>query len=162
MRLSAAYGNHYGFRHFGDPPTLQSGSSGSAVVALQQDLGTLGYAIDVDGQFGPDTQGALENYQNDNGIPVTGVADAATWASISGSPLTAITIPQSNAPLATPAITSLTAVPLVPATATPTGGGITLPTDWKVWAAVGAFGLGAVVLAWGVSSHFKNGRTLAA
>jgi len=145
------------FRSFGDPPTLSQGDTGSAVQTLQSDLIALGYSVGstgADGNFGPNTEAALLQYQSDSGIPQTGQADAATWAALSASPLAAPT-PQSNDPLSSlaqmlglqpsssvPTTTTGTAAPLATTTST--------TTDWKLYAAIGAIGLGGVALLYGL------------
>jgi peptidoglycan hydrolase-like protein with peptidoglycan-binding domain len=63
------------------PPTrtLGPGMTGADVKALQQRLSALRYYPGaIDSQFGGNTQAALWAFQEINGIPVTGVADAAT------------------------------------------------------------------------------------
>lgn len=53
----------------------------NAVVRLQAELKAEGYAPGTaDGQFGAKTKKALQAYQGDNGLAVTGRADSATWA----------------------------------------------------------------------------------
>ena len=54
--------------------TLAYDSSGPAVKVLQSLIG-----VDSDGHFGPKTKAALEKFQKDNGLNVTGVCDDATW-----------------------------------------------------------------------------------
>ena len=61
--------------------TLVRGDRGERVRQLQQRLAELGYyTIRVDGIFGVGTQTAVRNFQSNNALPVTGVADAATQA----------------------------------------------------------------------------------
>ncbi|GAB2536709.1 S-layer homology domain-containing protein [Brachybacterium huguangmaarense] len=64
-------------------PTLQRGSSGDKVYAVQVKLG-----IPADGKFGPQTQAALIAWQRQQGIPQTGIVDTQTWARIMSSPNT--------------------------------------------------------------------------
>ena len=60
-------------------PTLSKGSKGEDVRKLQQRLNELGYSIGtVDGDFGNKTESALKEFQSDNGIDATGVADDKT------------------------------------------------------------------------------------
>ena len=55
----------------------------NAVIRLQVELKAAGYAPgSADGQFGTKTKNALQEYQKDHDLKKTGVADAATWASI--------------------------------------------------------------------------------
>ena len=58
-------------------PVLKVGSKGGAVKKVQAKIG-----VTADGAFGPKTQAALKAYQTKNGIPATGVVDAATWAKL--------------------------------------------------------------------------------
>lgn len=90
--------------YFGAPATVSYGMKGSDVQALQQDLSGLDYSVAVDGVFGDATLAAVKQFQSDSGLPVTGIADAATWAALSAG---------SAMPL----------VPLTGAGATPTAGG---------------------------------------
>lgn len=58
---------------------LSPGSSGSEVVHLQTSLLQLGYySTGVNGSYGTLTYSAVENFQKNNDLPVTGVADLAT------------------------------------------------------------------------------------
>ena len=63
-------------------PTLRLGSKGPDVSRLQQKLADAGYSLLVDGDFGPGTQGAVEQFQADNGLDVDGVVGPATWAAL--------------------------------------------------------------------------------
>ncbi len=59
--------------------TLQLGSKGPAVVALQQHLQKNFYPVGaVDGVYGPQTQSAVAAYQSQNGLNSTGKAGPAT------------------------------------------------------------------------------------
>ncbi len=63
---------------------LKSGSLGSSVRDLQQALIKAGISIrgGADGIFGPATAQAVSAFQTAQGLPVTGVADAATVAAL--------------------------------------------------------------------------------
>lgn len=64
-------------------PYLQAGSTGPAVVQLQQRLTSLGYWLGpVDGQFGGTTQQAVWAIQKAAGIPRSGIVDPATTAAL--------------------------------------------------------------------------------
>ena len=55
----------------------------NAVVRLQVELKNAGYAPgSADGHFGSKTKKALEKYQKDHGLEVTGTADRATWSEL--------------------------------------------------------------------------------
>ena len=65
-------------------PTLQQGSKGTAVEAVQEILAIdLYYMDDVDGDFGPQTREAVKRFQSDSQIPPTGTVDSRTWQAIS-------------------------------------------------------------------------------
>jgi D-alanyl-D-alanine carboxypeptidase (penicillin-binding protein 5/6) len=65
--------------------TLQIGSDGELVVALQRTLnqrikGSTG--IGTDGDFGPETEGAVKKFQTQEGLKPTGIVDADTWKAL--------------------------------------------------------------------------------
>ena len=68
-----------------DTPQLASGSTGTVVLALQDGLlryGGSGSVTDpgpVDGDFGPQTQGAVQAYQGQRGVTVDGIVGDQTW-----------------------------------------------------------------------------------
>jgi peptidoglycan hydrolase-like protein with peptidoglycan-binding domain len=62
--------------------TLAKGARGDGVRALQQALTTLGTPMTADGSFGPKTGAAIAALQAAEGLPQTGVVDAATLAAI--------------------------------------------------------------------------------
>lgn len=66
--------------------TTSLGSSGSAVKALQRQLNAHGAALTVDGNFGPATQSAVENYQSSHHLSADGVAGPQTWNALVGLP----------------------------------------------------------------------------
>lgn len=59
-------------------PLLRLGSTGSAVVHLQQLLDEQGYHLATDGDFGPLTYAAVRNFQAIHGLAVNGIADSMT------------------------------------------------------------------------------------
>ncbi len=59
--------------------TLQNGSSGRDVVTAQYLLRARGQSLSVDGQFGPGTQTAVQNFQRASALSATGVVNADTW-----------------------------------------------------------------------------------
>ncbi|HLI70003.1 MAG TPA: peptidoglycan-binding protein [Ktedonobacteraceae bacterium] len=76
----------------GCPPELAEGSSGSWVVTLQSKLDTLyskkafpdspyhfTYPLAKDGQFGPQTQAAVKDFQKKKGLSVDGIVGPQTW-----------------------------------------------------------------------------------
>ncbi|AZS73577.1 hypothetical protein DDE74_23825 [Streptomyces lydicus] len=56
-----------------------------AVVALQYLLNNTGTATDITGIFTPSTTRSLDTFQRARGLPVTGVADPATWRALLAS-----------------------------------------------------------------------------
>lgn len=58
--------------------TLQKGSKGEEVTALQNNLKKLGFSIDADGMFGDKTHNAIITLQTIFGYDVDGLAGPAT------------------------------------------------------------------------------------
>jgi peptidoglycan hydrolase-like protein with peptidoglycan-binding domain len=66
-----------------DPPTVRKGSKGQAVTMLQQLLTDYGYDPGViDGDFGPNTENAVKEFQGDYGLTVDGIVGPESWAAI--------------------------------------------------------------------------------
>ncbi len=61
-------------------PTLRIRNRGDYVVWAQEHLYGAGYVLPLDGVFGASTRNALRLFQDSQGLPVTGVLDAATWS----------------------------------------------------------------------------------
>lgn len=61
---------------------LSRGNKGERVRAVQQLL--RGYGIDDDGSFGPVTENTVECFQEENGLPSTGVVDQNTMERLLG------------------------------------------------------------------------------
>jgi hypothetical protein len=64
--------------------TVQSGSNGSAVKAVQSQLTAHGYTTAVDGDFGATTEANVKAFQGALGVTATGVVDATTWRYLVG------------------------------------------------------------------------------
>lgn len=62
--------------------TLQKGSTGNAVKALQGFLVCRGYGSYVDGDFGTSTKTAVKSFQKANGLTADGIVGKATWAKL--------------------------------------------------------------------------------
>jgi D-alanyl-D-alanine carboxypeptidase (penicillin-binding protein 5/6) len=65
--------------------TLQSGASGDLVEALQRTLNARikdSPGIGVDGDFGPETEGAVKKFQTQEGLEATGIVSADTWRAL--------------------------------------------------------------------------------
>ena len=58
--------------------SLTKGARGSKVTQIQKYLYDIGYAIEIDGWFGNQTETMLKDYQTKNAMRVTGVADGVT------------------------------------------------------------------------------------
>lgn len=68
---------------YGSTPTLQNGSTGSAVSRLQRALiAALSTSLDIDGQFGPATTSAVKSYQSSRGLDSDGIVGPASWAAL--------------------------------------------------------------------------------
>ena len=68
-------------------PVLKKGAKGEVVRTMQWLLIRNGYDMEgygADGSFGGATKRAVEKFQTENGLSVTGVCDAATWAKLLG------------------------------------------------------------------------------
>jgi len=64
---------------------LRLGSTGAEVSELQRQLRTLGEHVDVDGEFGPQTDAALRHFQAGHGLVVDGVAGPLTWGALAAA-----------------------------------------------------------------------------
>jgi zinc D-Ala-D-Ala carboxypeptidase len=63
--------------------TVQSGSSGDAVRALQDQLkNRYGYSLDITGQFGSTTTTHIQSFQRSKGLTVDGIVGANTWSAL--------------------------------------------------------------------------------
>ena len=64
-------------------PSLSKNDTGKDVLTLQKKLYVIGYEItELDGEFGDETKKAVEAFQRDNKITVTGVVTNATWRAL--------------------------------------------------------------------------------
>jgi len=63
-------------------PTLQNGSSGVNVYALQYLLNNQSAGITVDGTFGPGTTTAVKNFQTSKGLTSDGIVGQNTWSKL--------------------------------------------------------------------------------
>ena len=66
---------------------MKRGDKGVGVKHVQEWLSLHGYAVTLDGSYGPATEAAVSKFQNANSIPATGNVDDATMAALC-SPLT--------------------------------------------------------------------------
>ena len=64
---------------------VKQGDHGQAVRAVQAVLNEkFGYGLVVDGDFGPATDNAVRDYQDDHGLAVDGIVGPQTWRSLIG------------------------------------------------------------------------------
>ena len=80
--------------------TIKYGSQGADVKTLQEYLNKNGANLKVDGIFGNQTQSAVKNYQQQNGLSVDGIVGVNTWSTLldngkdsGGNNTTAPTVP---------------------------------------------------------------------
>ena len=78
------------------------GSKGSDVTELQRLLNNNGYNLSVDGDFGANTQAAVKDYQQKNGLAVDGIVGTNTWGALTAAQTPAT---QTSAQTATTAAT---------------------------------------------------------
>jgi peptidoglycan hydrolase-like protein with peptidoglycan-binding domain len=72
--------------------TIQEGTPDTgSTTTLQTRLAQLGYAVTVDGSFGPGTTEQVKKFQTDHKLPATGIVDAATWSALEANPTTSTT-----------------------------------------------------------------------
>lgn len=60
-------------------PVVQLGSMGATVTRLQRKLNAVGFALAVDGAFGPATEMAVRQFQQQRRLVVDGIVGAVTW-----------------------------------------------------------------------------------
>ena len=65
-------------------PYAQRGTKGPLAAAIQAALCEAGHTLDIDGEFGENTENALREYQKKNGLEVDGVVGPATYAKLLG------------------------------------------------------------------------------
>ncbi len=62
--------------------TVQQGSQGEAVSAVQQQLAARGKDVAVDGDFGPQTDAAVKAFQKEKSLPEDGIVGPQTWQAL--------------------------------------------------------------------------------
>jgi len=62
--------------------TVQQGSTGSAVRAVQSQLNAHGSSLTVDGVFGSATTSAVRSFQSAHGLATDGILGAHTWQAL--------------------------------------------------------------------------------
>jgi murein L,D-transpeptidase YcbB/YkuD len=61
------------------PPTVRQGSTGAPVLQWQGVLAASGFAVTIDGNFGPETAGFTKQWQAQRGLTADGVVGPNTW-----------------------------------------------------------------------------------
>lgn len=68
-----------------EPPlNARLGARGLQAIRVQEWLALGGLGVAIDGDFGPATSRAVQDFQGRFRLPVTGVVDGATWARLAG------------------------------------------------------------------------------
>lgn len=85
--ISEPLGGYQGLTADYTLPVLTVASSGGIwagdlVVWAQEHLLEAGHPVKVDGDFGAQTQAAVQQFQSAHGLPITGVVDSATWQAL--------------------------------------------------------------------------------
>ena len=62
--------------------TLRKGSEGTEVAVLQRVLGSLGYKLVPDGDFGPKTDRVVKSFQKKHGLKADGIVGRRTYAAL--------------------------------------------------------------------------------
>ncbi|MBL8910909.1 MAG: peptidoglycan-binding protein [Archangium sp.] len=73
---------------------LSRGASGPEVEKLQKQLKALGYEVEVDGKFGPETEAAVRQYQEDRGLKADGIVGPLTHMALDKDMLKRIVAPR--------------------------------------------------------------------
>lgn len=63
---------------------IKRGAKGNVVKAAQAALNGKGASLEVDGQFGSGTHGAVEKFQKDNNLDADGIVGKLTWTALFG------------------------------------------------------------------------------
>ncbi len=63
-------------------PVLRLNDTGDHVTLLQTKLKSLGYAVGVDGEFGPNTEKTVRRFQADRGLEADAVVGNDTWKAL--------------------------------------------------------------------------------
>lgn len=70
------------------PGISKRGSKGKKIVTMQQRLKDRGWAITVDGIFGPKTETIVRAFQKEKGLAVDGIVGPITWNALWTKPIT--------------------------------------------------------------------------
>jgi len=80
--ISIGAGNLTGVAATTSTPILKLKSLGDLVVWAQEHLATAGFTIPIDGDYGVETQSAVESFQAAQGLTVDGIVGPATWTAL--------------------------------------------------------------------------------
>jgi peptidoglycan hydrolase-like protein with peptidoglycan-binding domain len=61
---------------------VRRGDQGDAVRAVQSQLASRGVDVAVDGDFGQQTERAVQSFQRAKGLAVDGIVGPGTWAAL--------------------------------------------------------------------------------
>lgn len=67
---------------------VSQGSTGDIVRTIQARLQARGWTISVDGQFGPQTDRVIRQFQAEKNLGVDGIVGPATWSALWNAPIT--------------------------------------------------------------------------
>ena len=73
--------------------SFSQGDQGDAVRRIQQKLSDDGYAVVVDGVFGPAMEDAVREYEKKNGMAINGIADEEVQLALLGETLPEVKMP---------------------------------------------------------------------
>jgi peptidoglycan hydrolase-like protein with peptidoglycan-binding domain len=65
--------------------SVHGGDTGPGVEKVQFALVAHGYNIKVDGNYGPQTENAVKDFQKNQGLKVDGIVGPITWAKLEGT-----------------------------------------------------------------------------
>ncbi len=100
---------------------IKYGMKGDDVKNLQTTLNNLGYNLDVDGSFGPQTLSAVKQYQQKSGLDVDGMVGPQTQAKLFGGGSTGTSAPSPAVAPSQPEILSPSAPDKTPSPSAPLG-----------------------------------------
>lgn len=102
--------------------TVRKGSSGDDVRTLQTMLNLVGFVLDIDGQFGSQTETAVRAFQAKKGLTIDGIAGPQTWNALMAAtniPTQTGVTPSGTVPVVIPQPTP-SGIPEIPTTPTTT------------------------------------------
>jgi peptidoglycan hydrolase-like protein with peptidoglycan-binding domain len=64
------------------PSTIRKGDDGDLVQYLQEKLNAMGWDLELDGEFGPETQAVVKQFQRDHDLAADGIVGPRTWEAL--------------------------------------------------------------------------------